>query len=251
MKTVAIIQARMNSTRLPGKVMLPLADTTVLGVVCRRVAAAHRVNEVVVATSRATADTAVERWCVQNRVSSYRGSEDDVLGRVYEAARMFHADAVVDVTADCPLVDPRHIDALVERFATDRGTAVDYVSNCIIRNWPDGLDVQVYTFDALRAIHGYGESVREHTGWNIHRFADALGLHVRQPMAPPRYARPQWGLTLDEPRDYELLRRVFAEMTLRHGDALFPVEAALDWLAERPEVLAINAGVVRKEPGNG
>lgn len=260
MKTVAVIQARMGSSRLPGKVMLPLVGSQpVLGVIVDRLRAARRLDAVVVATSRKQADAEITKWCAMNRVDSFCGSEDDVLDRVYQAALATRADSVVDITADCPLVDPRHVDRLVGELAGDRrgiqGDACegspDYVSNCFYRDWPDGLDVQCYTVDALERAWRNPKAIREHVGWNIPHLSESAGEEflVRQPLAPPKYHLPEWGLTLDEPDDYRLLRTVFTEMVLRYGDALFPAEAAINWLRENPDILAINAGVKRKEPG--
>lgn len=261
MKVVAIVQARMNSTRLPGKVMLPLVgDKPVLDVVVSRVAAAKSISQVVVATSLNTADSAISNWCARNRVACYKGSEADVLGRVYGAAKMFRADVVVDITADCPLVDPGHIDRLITEFTganesykptAVNNCALDYVSNCWERQWPDGLDVQVYSMLALDRVAHCEDSVREHVGWNVHRLAERFDFHLRQVSPPPKYRRPELGLTLDEFQDYELLKKLFVEMYLAHGTVLFPAEAALDYLLARPELMAINADVKRKVPGEG
>lgn len=262
MTVIAVIQARMGSSRLPGKVLLPLGDSTVLKTVVDRVRMASRVDKVVVATTMATADIEIERLCINNNIHCFRGSEADVLDRVYQAACRYRADHIVDITADCPLVDPRHIDRIVgdllgcgtsqsPRNRQDYKGAPDYVSNCIERDWPDGLDIQAYSIGALEAVWRSMDSVREHVGWNIPQLAANLDLACRQIMAPRKYHLPAWGLTLDEINDYMLLKQVFAEMTLKAGSNLFSVEDCLDWLLMRPDVLAINAGVIRKERGRG
>lgn len=259
MTTVAIIQARMNSTRLPGKVMLQLPGGTVLQTVVERVRAAKRVDRVVVATSMNKADAQITSLCWHNGIDCHRGSEADVLDRVYQAAISRGADYVVDITADCPLVDPRHIDRIVGELIGDRRSFksrshddddLDYVSNCWIREWPDGLDVQAYSIDALEKVWRSQTAAREHVGWNIPQQADKHGFHLRQICAPKKYQHPEIGVTLDEPADYTLLKKLFTEAVLAHGgNNVFPVEWALDYLLDRPEMLAINAGVKRKEPG--
>lgn len=260
MKTVAIIQARMGSKRLPGKMMLDLAGQPVLKVIVDRVRAAKRVNQVIVATSLASADVAIERLCLKERIDCYRGSEDDVLDRVYQAALNNHANYIVDITGDCPLVDPRHIDKIIDDLlGTSRSfhsaerdaTNPDYAANCWVREWPDGLDIQAYTMAALEKIWNSPKSIREHVGWNIPQHADEFNFDIRQTCAPKRYEHPEWGLTLDEPKDYKLLKMLFAEAVLAYGDHLFPVEFVLDYLLKRPEHLRTNADVVRKIPGKG
>jgi len=261
MNTVAIIQARMGSSRLPGKVMLDLAGMPVLKVVVDRARAAKRVDKVVVATSLATADIAIERFCANEKINCFRGSEADVLDRVYQAAVTYRADHVVDITADCPLVDSRHIDKIVADLVgsgasmTSRNKQAyegspDYVSNCIERDWPDGLDIQAYTIATLEAAHGHPDAVREHVGWNIPHLAESLECVCKQSMAPARYRHPEWGLTLDEPADYELLRRVFTEAVIAYGNHLFPVEFVLEYLLQRPETMRINADVKRHANSN-
>ena len=258
MSVIAIVQARMNSTRLPGKVMKPLVGYTVLQTICERVAAAKRVDRVIVATSMNKPDVAISRACYDMAIPYFRGSEDDVLDRVYQAAVAFQADYIVDITADCPLVDPVHIDRIVsELVGTSRSyqprdldnSCFDYVSNCWQREWPDGLDVQAYTFNALEKIWKSKTSVREHVGWNIPEQAGDLGLNCRQICAPKRYRHPEWGLTLDEPQDYDLLKRLFFEAVLAHGNHLFPVEWVLDYLLKHDDMLGINKDVTRKTPG--
>lgn len=258
MSVVAIVQARMGSTRLPGKVMLPLAGGTILQTVCDRVGAAARVDRVVVATSMTKADAEIQKFCHFRNIACFRGSETDVLDRVYQAAVAHNAEYVVDVTADCPLVDPRHIDRIVSELqGTSRSyqptggnnDCFDYVSNCWLREWPDGLDVQAYTMAALEKVWVSRQSVREHVGWNIPKLEHVFSFNMRQICAPPKYNHPEWGLTVDERLDYDLMKRLFSEAMLVHGDNLFPVEFVLDWLLENKSALDMNAGVERKTPG--
>ena len=148
MKTVAIIQARMGSTRLPGKVLADLAGKPVLAWVVRAARAALGVDEVWVATSTAAADDAVAAWCKANGVSVHRGSENDVLDRYAGAAKASGAAVVVRLTADCPLLDPAVIAQTVRLRAM---TGADYASNVDPPTWPDGLDCEVLTAKALFA----------------------------------------------------------------------------------------------------
>jgi glutamate-1-semialdehyde 2,1-aminomutase/spore coat polysaccharide biosynthesis protein SpsF len=146
MKTVAIVQARMGSTRLPGKVLLDLAGQPVLAWVVRASRAALGIDAVWVATSTAAADDAVATWCAANAVPCHRGSERDVLDRYAGAARDSSADVVVRLTADCPLLDPAVVAQTVRLRAV---TNAAYASNVDPPTWPDGLDCEVMTAEAL------------------------------------------------------------------------------------------------------
>jgi len=161
MKTVAIIQARMGSTRLPGKVLADLAGQPVLAWVVRAARAATGVDDVWVATSTAAADDAVVAWCKANGVPVHRGSEDDVLDRYVGAAKASGANVVVRLTADCPLLDPAVIAQTIRLRAM---TGVAYASNVDPPTWPDGLDCEVLTADTLvtAAAEATRASDREH-----------------------------------------------------------------------------------------
>jgi len=150
MKTVAIIQARMGSTRLPGKMMLPLERSHVLTHDIQRVREADTVDEVVVATSTKTADDIVARYANRAGATVFRGSEDDVLDRMFSAATGANAETVVRITGDCPLIDWDVIDAVVDRLATEN---VDYCSNTVERTFPRGLDVEAFSYESFKHIH--------------------------------------------------------------------------------------------------
>src|SRR5258708_17620781 len=158
---VAIIQARMGSSRLPGKSLAEIENRPMLWHVVQRVKRARQVARVVVATSVAPADDAIEKMCRENGVVCYRGSETDVLDRFYQVARTEKAAQVVRITADCPLIDPDVIDRVVRRF---QWGDLDYASNAMLRTYPDGLDTEICSFSALeRAWHEATKaSEREH-----------------------------------------------------------------------------------------
>jgi len=150
MKTVAIIIARMGSTRLPGKVLMDLDGSPVISWVTRALKVARGIDHVIVATTTELADDAIEVWCRQNCYDFFRGSENDVLARVYGAAVETKADIIVRVTCDCPFIDPNVVAAVVR---LRKETGVDYCSNVSPRTFPDGLDCEAFTFKALEAAH--------------------------------------------------------------------------------------------------
>src|SRR5688500_8743591 len=155
MKVVAVVQARAGSTRLPGKVLMELAGRPMLAQILRRVAAASRVDEVVLATSDLERDDPVAAVAEAEGVAVFRGSEEDVLARFVGAARSADADVVMRITGDCPLIAPEVIDAVVARLV-DEGA--DYASNVLRRTFPKGLDAEALTMDALERIDELGTS---------------------------------------------------------------------------------------------
>ncbi len=146
MKTVAIIQARMGSTRLPNKVLAEIAGRPMLWHVADRARRARSLDGVVVATSDSPADIAIVNFCVQNGVQCFRGSHDDVLDRYYQASKLFKADVIVRLTADCPLLDSRVVEKVIEEFFADN---YDYVSNTLEPTFPAGLYTEVLRQEAL------------------------------------------------------------------------------------------------------
>ena len=148
MKIVAIIQARMGSTRLPGKVLQEIADCTMLELVVRRTQKSRLIDEVVVATTTKSADSAIVAECNRLSVPVFCGSEDDVLDRYYQVAKAHSADYIVRITSDCPLIDPAVVDYIIAAFKSTYPT-VDYASNSIQRTYPRGLDTEIMSWTAL------------------------------------------------------------------------------------------------------
>jgi len=146
MNIVAIIQARMGSSRLPGKVLKDIGGRTMLARVVRRARRSSLIDESVVATTIEPSDAPIVKECENLRVGIFQGSEMDVLDRYYHGAKAYDADAIVRITSDCPLIEPEVIDRVIQAFLDE---APDYASNSIERSYPRGLDVEVLTFDAL------------------------------------------------------------------------------------------------------
>ncbi len=238
MKTVAIVQARMGSSRLSGKVLADLAGRPALAWVVRAARAALGIDAVWVATSTAQADDAVAAWCDANSVPVFRGSERDVLDRYAGAARASGADIVVRITGDCPLLDPMVV-AQTVRLRAHSGA--DYASNIDPPTWPDGLDCEVLTKEALLAAAaeatrpGDREHVTPFVRNNRARFsAETL-------IAPlPGLAHERW--TLDTPADLAFLSAVAERLSPDHAPSHLAVLAVLD---NDPELRNINRNQVR------
>ena len=242
MRTVATIEARMASTRLPGKVLLPAAGRPMLGHLIARLREAASIDAIVLATTTNPADDPLAAFARAQGVEVFRGSEDDVMERVIGAAAHGRGDLVVEITADCPVIDHRIVEQCVRMF---KHNPCDYASNVGVRSYPDGMDVQVFLLAALRrsAALTKNQLDREHVTLHI-RNNPALFKQVNL-VAPPDQHWPELGLTLDEAADYELLRRVIEHFCAR-SNPLFSCAEAVALLRAKPEWTALNIAVARK-----
>lgn len=248
MKAVAIIQARMGSTRLPGKVLRILGNATVLAHVVRRTQRASSVDAVVIATTESPHDDVIVAASLALGVGVFRGSEDDVLSRYYHAAQQAGADVIARITSDCPLLDADVLQAMVARFqATQRGGArVDYLSNTLTRTFPRGLDVEVFTFAALERADREARDAAEREHVTPYIWRNPATFRIEQYKNAVDASRYRW--TLDTEDDWRLLQRIFARLGGRHDD--FTTQEVLELLAREPELAAINSHVVQKEAGH-
>ncbi|MBC7977788.1 MAG: glycosyltransferase family protein [Myxococcales bacterium] len=237
MRTVAIIQARMGSSRLPGKVLCDLGGASMLSRVVERLRYTRRIDDIVVATSCNTADDAVIEAAERLNVGWHRGSEHDVLGRFLGAARAYDATAIVRVTADCPLLDARVVDQVVNALTVE----VDYASNTLDRRFPRGLDVEALHRDTLERIDRLGTSkpAREHvTAFVMEAPALFRVAHVR---ADRDDSDLRW--TVDTEDDLAMVRRLYDELGLATPR---PYREVVDAVRARPELAAGNAHVTQK-----
>lgn len=240
MRVVAIIQARMGSTRLPGKVLLDIAGAPMFERVVKRVQRAHGLDEVVIATTIQPADDIIEQLCVERHWPCFRGSEEDVLDRYYRTACQFRADVVVRITSDCPLIDPEVVDRVIAEFMTNQ-PAVDYASNTWPRRtFPRGLDTEVIRFDALERAwsEDANPAWREHVTPYIYRNPDLFRIH--NVVSEPDYSHMRW--TVDTPEDLTLVRLIYE----RFGHDRFSWREVLAVLEEHPEWLEINRHIQQR-----
>jgi len=240
LKIMAIVQARMGSTRLPGKVLKPILGKPMLWHVVKRLYRARRVDEVVVATTTRAADYAIVSLCETEGWLSFRGSAEDVLDRYYQSALRYKAEVIVRITADCPLIDPKTIDQVIKEFVEAR-PAVDYASNTLPpRTFPRGLDVEVMSMAALtRAwLEDTNPAWREHVTPYIYRNPKRfrlLGVYNSADFSGLRW-------TVDTFEDLTLVCKIFEHF----GDNAFSWDAVCRLLAARPEWREINARVEQK-----
>ncbi|MEB1806646.1 MAG: glycosyltransferase family protein [Bacillaceae bacterium] len=238
MKTLIIIQARMGSSRLPGKILKPLGDTVVLDYVVSRCRQVRDVMDVIVATSILPQDDAIKKWCDENNVTCFRGSEDDVLSRYYECAKPYQPDYVIRVTSDCPFVDFDMANEIIETMVTD---SADYVK--VNGELPRGLVVELFAFSALEYIHEHGKELRhrEHVTYYGYEYAEEFKFTPYE--APTRKRYPELRITLDTVEDYELCKAIAEHFK---GDKLVSSQVVIDFLLTHPEVAQLNAHIEQK-----
>ena len=246
MKIVAIIQARMGSTRFPGKVLKPICGKTMIFHVISRIKEAKRIHEIVVATTSSKKDDRLVRKLENiDGVTVFRGSEDDVLDRYYRAAQQISAEVIIRITSDCPLIDPAIMDRMIEVYVkriTER-TPVDYLSNTLVRTFPRGLDVEVFSLNALeRAFHEAKKYYqREHVTPYIWQHPRKFTLECFKSNKDLSFHR--W--TVDEKEDLQLIREIYREL---YGEGrCFHFKEVIDLFTRRPHLYEINAHITQKE----
>ena len=241
MRVIATIEARMTSSRLPGKVLLQAAEKPMLEHLVNRLRAVPSLQRIVLATTTNKADDKLEEFSIKMGISCYRGSENDVMARVIDAAESEAADAVVEITGDCPIIDPKIVEQTISVFKSKQ---VDYASNGHIRSFPDGMDTQVFQLEALKrsAAMTNNRLDREHVTLHMRNHPEIF-THAYL-VAPPELHWPELGLTLDEPKDYQLLKRIIEYF--EPNNRLFSCLDIIKLLKQNPEWVAINQAVVRK-----
>lgn len=241
-KNVAIIQARMSSSRLPGKVLQDIAGKPMLAHVVSRTRRAGLVDEVVVATTVDASDDPIEEYCLAQKIEFYRGSLYDVLDRFYQCALEYEADEVVRITADCPLIDPEVVDLTIREF---RERGVDFAANRLPPPWhrtfPIGLDTEVCTMQALE--RAWKEATEKHEREHVmpYLYSELGRFMVYQVNTQPDYGSMRW--TVDTPEDLAFLRRIFEAFPGRDDFSWLEV---LELVQAHPELLEINAGIRHK-----
>jgi spore coat polysaccharide biosynthesis protein SpsF len=238
MKVVAIIQARMSSTRLPGKVLLDIQGRSVLEHIHLRLQSCQYVDQVLVATSDHHSDDLIFDWGKKENISIYRGSLSDVLSRYYFAASEVQADVVIRITGDCPLIDPDIVDELVQILISKN---YDYAS--LVGDFPDGLDCSVMTFKALEEAHLKAKlhSEREHVCPYIEKTFDDFKIFKYYKF--DKLGHHRW--TLDEEEDYELIKIIYQK--LYRNNNIFKHDEILALLAKEPSISELNSHIIRNE----
>ena len=238
MRTVAIIQARMSSTRLPHKVLKDLCGESVLARVVRRVQRCRTLDDVWVATSLNGADDSLVAEAERLGVTVFRGNENDVLDRYYQTARDSRADVIVRLTSDCPLIDPDVSDEVVRAFRTQEP---DYASNALVRTYPRGLDTEVIAFLALERAWREAQAPHHRTHVTPYLYENPDQFKLLSVTCPENHSAHRW--TLDTEADLVFMRAVYGRF---QGNDKFTWHDVLDVVQKRPELEEINCMVRQK-----
>jgi spore coat polysaccharide biosynthesis protein SpsF len=247
-KVVAIIQARMGSTRLPGKVLLQIKDKPILWHIVNRLKFSKYINSVVISTSTSNADDEIELFAKKNNIDYFRGSEDDVLDRMYKTALKFSADVIIRITGDCPCVDPFLIDDLIAMFNSQKYDFVGVATGAGVINikekkFPDGLDAECFSFETLKKTWKNAKSQvdREHVTpymWKEKgRFRNGT-LYSKNDYSNIR-------LTLDHKEDLNFIKKIYN--TLYEKDRCFDLKDIIEFIESNPNLIEMNEDFIGKE----
>ena len=242
-KVVVSIEARMGSSRLPGKVLMDLCGKPAIGWLVDRLRKCRTVDEILLATSTSSGDDVLAKWCDDNAVRCFRGSEDDVLRRVVDAHREAGTDIIVEITGDCPLTDPDVVDLGVETFISND---CDYLTNCEVVSFPQGICVQVFRFADLERMEQASDdpAVREHVTPLFYERKD-LYRNINM-LAPGCWHLPNDCRTqLDYPEDITFLREVCGRLVAKYGFG-FGLGQLVELLRAEPQLMDINRHCVER-----
>lgn len=242
MKIGIIVESRMRSTRLPGKILLPILGKPALELMVERLKRVREADEIIIATTDKDCDLVIADFAEKWGVKFFRGSEEDVLLRVLQAAKKFAVDVIVEITSDCPLADPGIISDCINRFLD---SDVDYLSNVILRTYPRGLDIQVFKTAVLEKVDSLTEDSahREHVTLYIYEHPERYKL--MNVSAEHGLQLAEQRLTLDTPYDYFVIREVFEKLYPQNKD--FGYRDIYNFLMKHPEVRKINSHVEQKK----
>ena len=246
MKVGAVVQARVTSTRLPGKILKELpfgSGISVLEQVVQRLSRTKKLSDIVIATTTETDDDEVVDLAKRIKVKHFRGSQEDVLSRHYFAAKENRLDIVVRITSDCPCIDPEVVDLIVEEHLAEKA---DFTSSALQRTFPHGLDTEVLSFDVLEKAHFEATEgfEREHVCPYIYR-SNPQAFKICGVQAPQKFYGPDIRVTLDTKEDYALLCAVFDYLYTQNR--FFGAEHIISLFRNKPWLKAINKNVVQKK----
>lgn len=237
---LALLQARMSSTRLPGKVMKPILGKPLLELQIERVRRCRKIDILVVVTSTEKSDDAIEALCRRMAVACFRGDLTNVLDRYYQASQQYDADTIVRLTGDCTLTDPEKIDELITFFQSNE---YDYVNNSKPPCLPHGLDAEVFSRSTLEQTwkHAGLPSEKEHV--TPYMYKPENGFSIGHLNYPPSHVHLRW--CVDEPEDYVLVKKIYE--ALYPSNPQFSSADIIRLMSQKPALIKINAGFARNE----
>jgi len=234
---LAIVQARMGSTRLPGKTLIEIEGKPLLEHVINRIRYSKTIDDIIIATTTGPEDKAIVSMAEKLHVATYTGSSDDVLDRFYQAASLFSAKKIVRITADDPFKDPKVIDEIVNYFFSH--PELDYVSNTIEPSYPVGIDVEVFSYEALKTSWQEAESFRDREHVTPYIWCNPSLFKVANYKHTQQLSHLRW--TIDTKEDLQMTREVYKKLYVE--DEIFNMNDILQLINKHPHISDINSGV--------
>jgi len=241
MKIVSTIEARMGSSRLPGKTLGEVVGKPMLELLIERLKRAKKVDEIVVATTTEPEDEVITKLTERVGVKWFRGSPEDVLDRVLQAAKDYQADIIVEMTGDNPLLEPQLVDEAIDIYL--KGD-YDYVSNAIKETYPDGLNVQVFSVETLDEVARLTNDPADRENVSLYIYEHPEKYRLYNIEAPLEYYHPEYRWTVDTEEDFQFVKAVYEN--LYYEKPTFAIADIMTLLAEKPELLKINARIKQK-----
>jgi spore coat polysaccharide biosynthesis protein SpsF len=240
MTTSAIIEARMTSSRLPGKVLKKVLGKSMLKYLIERLKLVDSLDNIIIATTKNSADDVIEKFSIMESIKNFRGSENNVLERVLCAARENKVDTIVKITADCPIIDPNIVEFCIRMFKKNN---IDFLSNGHLRTYPDGMDVAVFKTSSLEKSYKNTSEKLDLEHVTLHMRNNPKMFTPLYVVAPPELHWPELGLTLDEEDDLKLISKIIKHFG---KDKIFTCGEAINFIRTNKNLLKINEEVIRK-----
>lgn len=241
----ATIQARMGSSRLPGKVLKDISGKPMLLRQIERIKNSRLIDNIIVATTTSPKDDVIEEFCLENKINFFRGNENDVLQRICDTLENFNIDIHIELHGDSPLVDYQLIDELIGLFLKNNEN-LDYISNNLKTTYPPGMEFSVYSSKILLEVNKFikkEDKLREHAGFNITRFKNKFNLKSVE--ALPRHYHPEIYLEVDTIQDLIMIRKIF-EYFFSKNIQYFGIDVITEMLLKNKEIIEINNQVERR-----
>lgn len=242
MKIVAVIQTRMGASRLPGKVLMNIAGRPMFWHVVNRLQYSKIISKVVIATTTNKRDDLIEKFCRKEGIDCYRGSEDDVLDRYYQASIFYKADAIVRITSDCPLIDPTVSERVISTYLKNINK-IDGSSNVINRTYPRGLDTEVISFSTLERIWNEGKEDYQREHVTVYAYEHPSLFNLQSVENNSNLSDLRW--TVDEEDDLKFVREIYKRLYHKEKD-VFLMDDVIEVLKREPQLLKINKYVKQK-----
>lgn len=234
-----VVIARTGSSRLPGKVLMPVKNESMIIWLLKRISKIKYFKSIVVATSKKKEDNIIEKIVLKNKFKIFRGSEKNVVQRLYQASKKFKFDTVVEITADCPLIDPEIIEYCIETYLNN---SAEYLNNCYIRSYPDGMDIQIFNIKILKKTLQLTKRPEELEHIGLYQMRNQSKFKTMNLISPKELHYPKLGLTLDETNDYILIKKIIENLGKK--DRFFSCKKIINFLIKK-KLYKLNSEVKR------